>query len=611
MIDPWYYDVPPTPHKHRRYERPLDFPLLSEHYDLYQERQDYGSYEFQGPISYIYAADPTKEWSNNASKHLYPASRPGQPEYYISVDIEDQDYQVHPSSRLDDYLVDYHNRRPRHDGAPSYPSTPLQNYQKFPPTTYQNDPISPVSMFEKDQSPFIPPPLHLEPAMYWTIAPSQTKEEEEYRIRLESWTPADMSLAIHLPLLSGLDASDHLKHHIEPTQPEQSEIEEAGNKQVEDEFERDGFEVTGSVISQREGVRSHTGLMEEFMEDRIEALKEDIENQHGLMEEVIDKGRHYSSERKSVISAQNRKKRPNPIAVNNEIRRLPLIEKEQPISSPTIAINPNKFWESLMKKNQSPQQKQQPQNKETTLTHVMPTPTKGLRADSEQVMHIEHHIEGNDDKDHSKKRKGLSGRPVRQKLVDSSKRKESSRESEQSTTRDYSISRCSYMVSGPPVKKRKTRQPSSTRPVKKESRSDRYKRLRGELVVGQGMDVTSESSSDEGECEPVQQLITGRDKKPRGRPPKLNIGTIERTSPSQDELLIESPARDDTPSPRLSPTTEKAFKLATTYGLSNERKGSLLISLTDLLGITQSDEDAWKNEELHDTSMESYESVEI
>lgn len=168
------------------------------------------------------------------------------------------------------------------------------------------------------------------------------------------------------------------------------------------------------------------------------------------------------------------------------------------------------------------------------------------------------------------------------------------------------------MVSGPTVKKGKTRQTISAKPAKRESRSDRYKRLRGEVVIGQGMELISESSSDdEGEDEPVQRRVARRDKRPRGRPLKLNIVPIRSDSKSQNDLPIESPTRDDTPSPQLSPTTEKAFRSATAYRLSNERKDSLFVPLTELLGITQSDEDAWKNEELHDTSMGSYESMKI
>lgn len=125
------------------------------------------------------------------------------------------------------------------------------------------------------------------------------------------------------------------------------------------------------------------------------------------------------------------------------------------------------------------------------------------------------------------------------------------------------------------------------------------------------MMVASESSIDEEEYQPVERILARRDKKPRSRPPKLNIVPIESDPSSQDQLLIQSPGRDDTPSPRLSPITEKAFKLATTYQLSNERKDSMFVSLTELLEISESDEDAWKNEETHDTSMESQESVYI
>ena len=161
--------------------------------------------------------------------------------------------------------------------------------------------------------------------------------------------------------------------------------------------------------------------------------------------------------------------------------------------------------------------------------------------------------------------------------------------------------------------------------------------MRGELVIGQGLEVDSESSSDsddeDNDEEPAVRFIPrGRRQNPacvktgsalssrdhgradaikvkvKKRPLKLNIVHIKSDPESQGE---DSPIRNDTPSPQLSPRTEKAFRLATAYKLSNERKDSLFISLTEMLGMTQSDEDAWENEELRDPSIESYGSVEI
>ena len=385
---------------------------------MYQDRQEYSSYEFQPPISHTYAAGSTKEGLNNSSYPLSHASRSRQPEYYISVNVEDQEYQVHPSSGPDDYQDDHHHGQHDLDGAPSSRPSTFQNdqhYQNYPPKIYQDDLNSPVSSVEEQQPPFIPPPLHIQPVMYWTTAPSQTKEEEEYRTRLESD--------------SDIDPSDQREQYGGFPQLEQGIIEEARYKQIEDDFERDGFEVTGSIISQKEDGTIYTGLTENNMEDRIGASKEIIENRHGLMEKVIDKGRHYSSERLSATAPQARKRMPNPITMISDIRRLPLIEKEQRISSPTIAINPNKFWKVLMKKNQSVQQSQQKHQQESTLNHVMPAPTKSSRMDPEEMILDEHSVKLNHDKEYSKKRNISSERTKRKKLVDYSKRKEVSCES--------------------------------------------------------------------------------------------------------------------------------------------------------------------------------------
>jgi len=228
------------------------------------------------------------------------APRRKQPDYQIIIeDYPLHDRQIYPPSDSQAH----HERQT--------PMSPF--FYPYEPSLYE--PLSSPPLATDDEYPFVFPPLHLKPAMYWTIAPPATQEEEEYLTHL----------------------------------------------------------------------RDHVGLMEEVIENQSEVPKESIAKpktvikekngrQRDLMETVIEKGQHTMSPHKPISKAtpQALRRSPNPVVFDKHflVRRLPLVEK-QPISSPTIAINPKKFWESLMKKNQDVQQKQQHQQEEMSLPCVI------------------------------------------------------------------------------------------------------------------------------------------------------------------------------------------------------------------------------------------------